>query len=354
LLAVLAVAGCAHRDGDEARSDDRPARAPVVDGSVDAPYVAGDRLYGFSARPRQLGGAIATTLTANLAPAAVPDAAGRRIAYNSWRGRRPVIRLHELGTREDVVLAEGAYSPALRADGALAYFAALRPELPRLQAIRRYVGHVVVRTSLHSEARRWTSAQGRYVVAAWAGRRLLAYRITRRWPDLLVLDGPARVRVLAGGSALVAVSPDGRRAFVTTYGASPPVVRVLDVATGEELASLVVRRLEWLTESGSWEGDIVVATGSAGVAVFRVGDAAVTLEQILRTERGVFPAALFEPRLADRGRRIVAWGELSQQPRQTFAGVAVVECDRVELRCIRSRPLAGGVGVRLVYDPSRP
>ncbi|MGH3130830.1 MAG: hypothetical protein ACRDNX_08440 [Gaiellaceae bacterium] len=342
LVAALLAAGCTHGgdDGDE------PSRAlTLVRGEIEAPYVAGDRLGS-----KRLAAPISTTLIANLAPAAVPDPSGERVAYNSWRGNRPLVRV--AGDR-DTVVAEGAYAPAWRRDGALAYVQALEPELPGPEAIRGYRGHVVVRGRLETAPRRWTEAAGRYVVAAWADERLLAYRITTGWPELLVLDAPGRVRVLARDAALVAVAPDGSRVFVSTYGATPPLVRVLDVEGGRELARRTVPAVRWLVEAGSWRDGHVAAGSSVGVALFRVSERGIWVEQLLRLDRVGFTTGVFEPQLDERG-RVTAWGELESRPRQTFAGAAVVECDLAERRCVHGPELSSAVAPRLVYDPSRP
>jgi hypothetical protein len=259
--------------------------------------------------------------------------------------------VHDIETGRDTVLDEGAMSVAWRADGTLAYFKALAPDV---RTPKRYLGHVVVRARPAGRPRRWTPQAGRYVAAAWAGERLLAYRVGSSWPDLLVVDRPGRARVLAKSGALVAVSPDGRRAFVSTYGASPPVVRVLDVASGREVARRAVTALGWVTESGSWAGELVAATASSGVAVFRVGRRSIALEQVLRFGSAGFTVGPLEPRVEDGGRRIVGWGELVSRPRQAFPQAALVDCDRSERRCTQAPPVSTAVGLRLVYDPSRP
>lgn len=341
-MAALLVAGCADR-GDEPSA---PRVLTVARGEVSARYVAGDRLGS-----TRLAAPVVANLIANLAPAAVPDPTGERVAYNSWRGDRPLVRVRD---GSDVVLAEGAYSPAWRRDGAIAYFQALRPDLPSLAEARGYRGHIVVRDDLDEKPVRWTRQPARYVVAAWAGDRLLAYRITSGWPELLVLDGSGRQRLLARDAALVAISPDALNVFVSTYGASRPLVRVLDVETGEERARLRVPGVRWIVEAGSWRGGRVAASASAGIAVFGVTDTKITLQQLLRLERRGFPTGVFEPQLDEAGGRVTAWGERESRPRQALPGVAVVECDLAERRCVRGRELSSAVGLRLVYNPSRP
>lgn len=355
---VLVAAGCTGDDDRTTTVRMEPPRSGMLSVSeaadgADAAYVTADRLFRAGAsEPVELAAAVNTTLIGNLAPPAVAGPDGRLVAYNSWRARRPVVRLRDLDTRKDDALDEGAFSLAWRRDGALAYFKALMPDLSEP---RRYLGHVVVRPAPRTTPRRWTAKPGRYVAAAWAGRRLLAYRLTRSWPDVLVLDRPRRVRALAEASALVAVSPDGRRAFVSRYGASPPVVRVLDVASGAELARLRVdaEGVHYVVESGSWVGDTVFAATTSGIAVFRVADETIRVEQVL-SGGARFPLGLSEPRAAPGGSTFLAWGELESQPRQAIADTELVECDRVTLRCVRAAKASSAAPPRPVYNPSRP
>jgi hypothetical protein len=357
VLTALAAGGCLHTGEKQVGDDGASASGRVRVDSVralKAAYVSGNHLYGFTnaGQPRTLAGAVNTTLFARLSPAAVPDRVGRRLVYTSWRGRRPLLRLHDLDGG-DVVLAQGAYSAAWRRDGALAHFQALKPDLASLQAIRRYVGHVVVRRSPRAQPVRWTRAAGRYVVAAWARDRLLVYRVTRSWPDLLVLDGRGRSRRLAKAGALVAVSPDGRRAFVASYGTSPAALRVLTIADGREHARASFRRLRWVVESGSWSRDRVVAATSAGIAAFRAAETRIELEQVLAFDSRFSPA-LGEPQSDASGERVVTSAELESRPRQAIPSAVVVECNLAERRCAAGPKLPSAPGPRLVYNPSRP
>lgn len=356
LAAALAVAGCTHgRDAGDA-GDAEPASGTVelAEGEVGAsvPFAWGNTVRGAGERgdPVELGAPISSVLVGTLAPAVVPDAAGARLLYNAWRGDRPVIRVHELTTGRDEELDDGAAAGIWRADGALAYFKA---DAPVFDDPARYRGHVVVRGP-ESESALWTAEQDRYVVAAWARQRLLAYRIGEGWPDLLVLDGPQRVRVLARESALVALSPDGRRALVFRRGTRPVVVSLLDLATGEEVAAArLPDEVEWLLESGSWTGEHAVASGSPGLVVLRVDGDAVELEQVLRFEAGLFRVGLHEPQVGEDG-RVVAWGEYHARPGQVVEQAALVACDRLTLRCVHGPGMSVAGGPRLVYNPSRP
>jgi hypothetical protein len=347
-LALLAPAGCVHADDEPAP----PPRGPIAiqPGRVTTSWVAQDRLYR-DGKPGPLAAAVNSTLIGNLAPVAALDRSGRTLAYTSWRSRRPVLRLRDLATGADRVLAAGAYSGVWRHDGALAYFEAA---VPAVRIVRRYVGHIVVRRRPTSPPVRWTRSPGRYVVAAWAGDRLLAYGLRPGWPDLLVLDGPGRARVLGRSTALVAVSPDGRHALVTRYGSTPPLVRVVSVVDGIERSRLRVRRLRWIVEAGSWEADRAVAATNAGLGLFRVSDRTLELEDVFQLDPSVVETGVFEPRLDASGERVAAWIDLHSAPRQAFPGAAVVECDLAERSCTSGPRVSSVPGVRLVYDPSRP
>ncbi len=348
LLGSLALGGCVHAKNEPAGA---PAGAIALEaGRVEASWVAGDRMYG-AGGSRQLRGTVNWTLIANLAPAAAPDRSGRLLAYSSWRGRGPVLRLLDFRSGADRVLAPGAFGGVWRRDGAIAHFQAT---MPALRAPRRYVGHVVVRRRPHARPVRWTRRAGRYVAAAWAGDRLLVYRLGSTWPDLLVLDGPGRVRLLGRSTALVAVSPDGREAFIARYGATPPLVRIMSVASGAEHGRLRVPQVRWILETGSWVGERVSAPSSEGPAVFRVRDRTLELERLLRLDPGALPNGLFEPQLDSSGQRIAAWGELVPPPRQAVPAAAVVECELEARRCVSGRRVSSLLGPRLVRDPSRP
>lgn len=357
VVALVVAAGCIHVDDEPAAGPAaRPKIAPITlaaRGATDAPYVVDDQLHdGRRARPIALGGAVNANMIGTLAPVAVADPSGAGLAYNSWRGRRPLLRLRRNRTGTDSVLDEGAHSVAWARAGALAYFKAESPDLRHPQ---RYLGHVVVRRAPDAAAVPWTPRAGRYVVAAWAGRSVIAYRLGRSFPDLLVLDGPGRQRVLARGSALVAVSPGGLQAFVSRYGASPPLVRILDVASGTEVARLRVERraAPYVVESGSWVGDRVLAATTVGIAVFGVSGRAIALEGVLRTEH-VLPAGVVETRAVGNGGRVVAWGELASQPREAIPRAALVDCDVATFRCVRAAVTSSASPPRPIYNPSRP
>lgn len=375
LAAAIAAAACgADPEASERRGGQAPeARPPAL-------YSVGDQLFGLPARGRvRLESAPVAPLAGWLTPAAVPSPDGRYVAYNAWRELRPddprlswddqgiergdalatpSLRVYDVSSGEDTLLEEGAFSLAWRADGVLAYFKGAARDY---RAGVRYVGDVVVRSSLAASPEVWTPEPGRYVVVAWAGSRLVAYREREGEAlDVVVLDGPRRMRVVAPGAGLVAVSPNGRRLFVEEGPATGrPAVRVLDVEHGREVAALDLTTVDpavgAVSYAGDWSGELVVAASASGLAVFRVAGDQIALEQALRLDVRDSETGAAEPRFADqRGQRVTAWTS-------TPAGGVFLDCDPSRGRCARTVPLpaAEGVGAfppwrRPVYNPSRP
>ncbi len=311
-----------------------------------------------------------------LAPVGVPSPDGRSIAYNAWadlvsldaekswsqQGIRPgdpigapSLRLLDLVTGEDSLLEEGAFSLAWRADGAVAFF---KGEERDDHADWRYVGHVMVQRTVDGLPAPWTSSAARYVVVAWARDRLLVYRQSEgEWLDLLVLDGPGEIRMLAPGANLVALSPDGGRVLVSQGG----LARVLEVATGRELAALDLERASvgggapvgQIAYGGSWVGDRVVAEGGPGIVVLQVGTTSIEVRGTLALPEQSFPMPPHEPRFIDPGgTRIVAWAPVPLQA-GTGRGYVYLDCDLGPSTCVQG-PVRDDEVFFQIYDPSRP
>ncbi len=336
-------------------------RIASVTSLLDSPYVLGDRLYGFSGsdEPPRLGGSVNSPFVATLAPAAVPDDAGRFVAYHTFKRKSPVLLVRDLETEKDSLLARGAFSVAW-GQGGIAYFKGLEP---RVRKPLRYLGHVFVKRSLRAPAERWTTTPDRYAVSAWAGKRLIVHRMSRTWPDLLVMEGPRRTRLLAERAALIALSPDGSRAIITEEPSPSPIVSVVNIADGKVLASLDLadvskevadEPISYVADSGSWVENTVIAAVSGGLAVFRIDREGIALEQKLSVDAEVFPAGLLEPRMEGSDRTFVTWGELALKPRAALPKRTILECDRFTLRCEQGESIAAPLAPRPVYNPSRP
>jgi hypothetical protein len=331
--------------------------------------VRGDSLFTEQGGRSQLGASVSGAMTGPLSPVAVRSRDGKLVVYNTWQELRavdgeksfssqgiadgdalgtPSLRVHD-ESGKDVLLARGAYSAGWRADGAIAFVKGVEPNF---QAGRTYLGQVVVRAGVHSRDVAWTSNAAHYIVYAWAGDRLLFYRIgLGEKSELLVADGPGKIRPLADGSA-IAVNPDAAQVAVLSDDATN--VRVLDIATGRELSWLDVTTatppLAWVAYSGSWLGDHIVAPASAGLAVFHVGSGSLALEQVLSLDRSQFPAGVQEPRFMDEaGNRIAASADIP--PAKGKGGVSfLLQCDRIARSCEHGEPAPAKEWLRQVDD----
>lgn len=366
LGAAIVAAGCGAPDEPVSRGPD--PRPPAL-------FSAGSTVVGLEGGPAQLEQAPVAPLAGWLTPAGVPSPDGRYLAYNAWKELRaddpsrswedqgiepgdrlatPSIRLYDGARRTDEVLEEGAFSVAWRADGALAYFRGAERDY---RAAVPYVGDVVVRGNLEADPEVWSEERARYIVVAWAGSTLVGYREREGEAlDVVAFDGPGSMRVLAADSALVSVSPDGTQAFVEQGPAQGrPAVRVLDIATGGTVARLDLTKVDpsvgTVSYSGDWAKDQVVAPSAAGLAVFRVAQGKISLEQSLRVESA---QGVAEPRFAAGGRRVTAWTTAGR-------GGFFLDCDLSVRRCARTVPLPAAQGTqgfpawrRPLYNPSRP
>jgi WD40 repeat protein len=262
----------------------------------------------------------------------------------------PSLRIHD-SQGKDFLLERGAYSAAWRHDGALAFVQGIDPVF---RAGTTYDGQVVVRDSVHGRDVSWSDSPAHYVVYAWAGERLLFYRIgLGEKTALLVADAPGKIRSLAEGTA-IAVSPDQGRVAVLSEDATS--VRVLDIATGREQSWIDVTTatpaLRWVAYSGSWVGDHIVAPASAGLAVFFAGPDSLRLEQVLSLDHAQFPAGVQEPRfLDDAGNEISASADVP--PANGNGGLSfLLRCDRVTRACERTDAAPAREWLRRVDDPA--
>jgi hypothetical protein len=339
-------------------------------------FSVGSTLVGLGGEPVKLAAPPVTPLAGWLTPAGAPSPGGRYVAYNTWRELRrddpqlswsdqgiepgdrlatPSIRVYDSRDSSDELLEEGAFSLAWRADGALAYFRGAERDY---RAAVSYVGDVVLRASLGSEPEVWSPSQGRYIVVAWAGDRLVAYREhAGEALDVVVFEGPGRMRVVARDSGLVALSPDAQRAFVEQGPAQGrPNVGVVDLASGKTLAALdltkVDPRVGTVSYAGDWLGRRVVAPSAAGLAVFRVGGASITLDRTVQVD---VAQGLAEPRFADStGRRVTAWATEGRGGFFLDCDLEAGSCERVVPLPIARRQLGFPTWRRPLYNPSRP
>jgi hypothetical protein len=316
-----------------------------------------------------------------LSPVGVPSPDQGSVLYNAWHEYAaldpsrtaseqgvnpghavgsPSLRLYDLATGVDRLVEEGAFSAAWRRDGVVACFKGQETDF-RLGV--PYVGHVLVRSRLEAAPTRWTGEVGRYVVVAWAGERLLVYRMLEgERLDVLVLEGPGRVQTVAQDAKIVAVSPQGDRILV----AGSTLGRVLDLASGRELAALDLLvggqpaghpPLGRLEHSGSWVGDLVVTESDLGLVVLRVSASTLSVERVVPVPRDRFPWGVAEPQFLDPAGRYVLFRASTPAPGAGDAEPRVVHryltCDVRDLACAEG-PLRTERNLFVVRNPSRP
>jgi hypothetical protein len=273
----------------------------------------------------------------------------------------PTLRVHDTASGGERSLEPGSFGAVWRSDGALAYVvgdpAAYRANEP-------YLTRLVVRAEVDAPAHAWTSRPDRYRAVGWAGDRLVVVRdFPGEAPDVEVLDGPGRERVLAAHAAALAISPDGDRLLVSVGepATASAALSLRDVASGREIASLALaeiadpvdaRAVRWISAPASWVGDRVLAATDTGLVVLRVGADRLSVEQVLHVDLDRFTTgSIYEPRFRDADtREIVWWADVPRgraEPRS-----AQFVCDRYTLACTRGPAVPAAVAVRPVYDQS--
>ena len=286
----------------------------------------------------------------------------------------PVLRLLDAATGADTLFAEPAVGPAWASDGRIAYLQLVDEHHLRNQAQPK---RIVVQASLHEPAAVWTTEPAAYAGLIWAGSRLLVLRghaDPHRYPrtDLLVLDGPDSMRVLAESAYVVALSPDGTRALVTYNDAASLTPELLQVWSTMSIAliriqdGMVLDQLRLpkvgvhaLGADGHWVNDRVVVhygylpdgpiRGTPLMVVLNVAHDRVRFEHQFGLAEGDPPRI---PR--DRGPAYARWLDADHSGVGLwFIGYPAwdyAECDLQTESCLRSPALGWG----FVENRSRP
>jgi hypothetical protein len=402
LVGMLAVACARMTDrGPEESTANPPSRRETIllqggPATPPIPFITDDAVVGLRQGDLPLTGAASPTLIDGAAPLGIPSPDGRLIAYNAWtdlvpfdpdkswsqlgvepgdRVGTPSIRVLNLGTGEDSLLVDGAYSLAWRADGTIAYVEGVERDY---RADVPYLGNVVVRPSLNAPAQTWSSTPDRYVVYGWAGSRLIVFRGSELATDVLFLSGPGEARK-APIATFVAISPDGELA--ATFGGSSlesdpggqgmrfDIVN-LDSgqvtgsigpdALSDPLSGLTIRSLSGGSWAGPWvvaKADVVSSGGpGVGIAVFRVEDGIPTLDRILLLPSARFPMGIEEPLVFDRpdGPQVIAWAPMPGAGGEARGIVyTYLHCEVAADQCTTG-PLVQDRVFRPVNNPSRP
>lgn len=391
---------CARLTESRTEAGSQDGSMPVTNAALALPIVAGDTflLPGVNGGIEEIP--LTTTvkggLMGTLAPKVVPSPDGTTWAYSAWQDlvqddpeqsfsdqgiqtgqatEHPSIRVISRGIQPipvDREFASGAYSLAWRRDGLIAY---MKGSSQDHLANVPYVGHIMAASEMWEEPFVWTTYQARYVVYGWAGNTLIAYEMEEgEFLDILAIDGPGQVRELADNASIVSISPDGTQLFVADQ--TSPVVRIIDVASGDEVAALDLSSALTVTDveadgpsdsfsrssaetpiisvggAGSWVGNLVSVSGGPGVVIFEVADGSLEIHSVLSVASD-FPWGVREPQLTADG-RVMAWGGLIARDAHDTPW-AVATCVIETKTCVRSEVIRSpGSGLAIVYNPSRP
>jgi hypothetical protein len=323
------------------------------------------------------GDEIIAPLTGALVPVAARSADDDFVVYSSWRQLArinpdaqgqglsagqpvgvPSIRLFDLRTGKDQLLANGAAAPAVSTSGAIAYLAG------DSQVVRQnvdYVGRIVVADSRDTKPHVWTSMAARYFPYAWSGSELLVYRGVpdSEEADLYAYTGPDEAHLLASDAFAIAVSPDGAKVLAAVGFRTLEVIRVADAAIEDTLSLDAAQSTPTpphaLMFGGSWRGDRIIAKSDRGLVVLNV-NGGLHIESIFSTPD--FPNGINEPVLVG-DTRVQGWADVGQaHPTQNGVGEpaydnALVDCDLALGSCSADEPNPARQWARWVTNPSR-
>jgi hypothetical protein len=351
-----------------------PTKVPTVREAT--AYITGQSLWRPGREPLRLNAPLLAPFLGHDARLAIASRDGR-VGYHSADGRTPELRVIDLPTGKERLLARNAHTLAWSADGSVAYVqtrgGAARESWSR-------VGHVIVgRPGV--EPRPWTTAPGPFEVVAWARDRLLVNIRPCLVPDcprdlvpgVYILGESGRLTSVPLAS-VTALSPDGRLAFgrhdpVAGQDSPSPLVRVVELDTNEVITTLDLTaaardaglggRVPGSLQRGSWRGDTIVASFSGGdsaLVFFEFGEAGLEVREVVRVRADVLP-----------GSEIIAFGTPVFTGRSLSeilvpirgvsddrAVAAVLVCARDKRHCTRGKPLAVREWFSVVENPSRP
>lgn len=238
-----------------------------------------------------------------LSPMVLPYGSGVLYLAIPAQSTSPMIpELRLAGGAEEIVVSSMASSVAVSATGAIA------TAEPAEGIDGLWVSDVMVRATPSSPAERWSSEVSNYAVLAWAGKVLLVIKNPGESGEpieLLAYDGPGKVRVLHPNAGLIAVSPDGRRALLSTSTDAGNDTELVDPASGDDIGVVDTSLLgePVIVGQGSWSTAGVVATIWVGdeqrLGLFDADERGLTLTKSVTLPQNVL-YGLNEPYLFGR------------------------------------------------------
>lgn len=313
-----------------------------------------------------------------LSPMGVSSPDGTQILYKTMpdkpgtlpgrQGGTPTLRLIDVSTGADSVFEVGGAGAAWRADGLVAYAKGTKADFS--QGVR-YTTQIFTR-QVHGgggPATQWTtSTDERLTPVAWAGDHLLLYRIGEGESlEVVVADGPGKLRSLGTDTMIVAVSPDGTQVALTTAAGVPYALSIYDVAAGTEVARAVLtdglgtgNSISFLTYNGSWQGDsIVTVAGFRGgeapptpaIITFKVSGTSASIDQVLLLDPAEFPTTPQEAAFDGDTNHVSVIA-----PNPADSDNDVLSCDRSAEECTKAavNPEGSTRSAWRVHNPSRP
>jgi len=330
-------------------------------------------------------------LMGRFSPRLIASGDGRTLVYTAWReivnedpakswadqGIEPgdplgVPELHlvDLVGGTDEVLESGAYSAAVRADGAIAF---ARGAADAYKAGSPYPADLVVRSGQSTEV--WSDNSAGWVAGAWARDTLLAYRLdaaedSEGW-TLVALPGPGRVVDLGINLAVGAISPDGGQVLLVDQTVFAPTEQdddrvaasVINLADARRIASLSVGEMkkagvDSFLPGGDWLGSQIVVPGQPGVTLLSFEANRLVIESASGLGPGLAFGA-YDATFSEDGAGLSLWAAGPTSSSESGPGTVrevqarALSCDARATSCVASESM-DPLQASSVRNPSRP
>jgi hypothetical protein len=259
---------------------------------------------------------------------------------------RPAVRVLDLASGSDALLADGAISPVVSGTGDVAF---VKGDQGDYYANVQFTGTIQVQNLIDMQPTTLVGTSDNYRLVGWAGKFLLYYVLSEgERLDLFAVAAGATPVPLAGGAGVVAISPDGTSVLVQRLGTPDGDIALLDVSSGALLqrgAGLTATDgtpIGALKMNGDWLGDRVVAATVAfpGLAYLTVTAGGITVEGVRSFGSDQLPWGLATPRFSGDGSSTTAFAKIppAMDSRGQHPFAEVVTCGALESACVFAVP----------------